>query len=117
MKILNHIIENNLINLNEYTPLEQNVLQFAIIHGDISLEALKTLIQAGADPKLKTKKDFSFYNWNDENISIPEGSDLKEILTLRLNSLINDNKNGYVTEQIYFERGFNYFSKAIEIIE
>ncbi len=117
IKILNHIVDNNLIDLNEFTSLGQNVLQFAFIHGNISHKALEILIQAGADPKLKTKNDFSFYNWNNDNILIPKGSYLNEILSIKLNSLIDDNKNGYITEQIYFEQGYNYFSKAIEIIE
>lgn len=115
IKILKYLLENPIFNVNDFIE-EKNILQFAFTSGEISFEALQLLIDYGADPKIKTRKELSFQLWSDD-VELEIGLDIIDILEFQLKTLIEENNNGYISEEQYFEKGQNYFTEALKIVK
>jgi ankyrin repeat protein len=116
-KILNYLLENNIIDLNKFNEKNLTILQYAGIYGDLTIETLKLLINHGANPNLETKRENWFRLWDDEPTILPIGMTLKDVFEKKKEILISQNQRGLVSEEIYFEKGMRYFQNILDVLK
>jgi ankyrin repeat protein len=117
IKILEYLLFSGYFNVDEYNYNQMSVLQFATTFGDLPLDALELLVKYGANPNLETITETSFSLWSEERTILPKGTQTMDILKKQKETLELEYKKGLIYEDHYYQKGINYYDKALEILK